>query len=374
MKRTLGAMGAILLGAGLLTDCSSASIRAGQMGELNGADGGGVSCGATTCASGQLCCAGSDEFCSPTCMTVNQCPVYGRPCRVPDAGACTQADCAGLPMDQIAKLCPDGSTVTANVCTRQANGSCNWDFPACPDAGTAEAGTADASPACCPANWNLYSCTYPDGKSGLACHNPAVVCASSLTCGQGCDPVVTGRCGSPLQWYSTCGYPICPVDVDAGSSDAGTACPQVGSPCTMQGESCGTPSSANCGVTLVCSDHDPKGGPGGCPISSRQYKHGIDYLEQADLEELHEETLGIKLATYQYNPEVANPDATHLGFIIEDQPLSPAVDSTHHRVDLYGYVSMVVATLQVQEREIAELRKELEQTRRNSATCRPARK
>ena len=57
-----------------------------------------------------------------------------------------------------------------------------------------------------------------------------------------------------------------------------------------------------------------------------------------------------------------------------DQPLSPAVDSTHHRVDLYGYVSMVVATLQIQEREIAELRKELEQAHRNSPTRRPARK
>ncbi len=368
MKRTFGAIGAFLLGAGLLIDCSSASIPAGQMGELNGGDGGGA-CGAATCASGQLCCSNPDD-CSPTCMAVSQCPVHRHPC----AGACTQNDCAGLPMDQIAKLCPDGSTVTANVCAKQSDGTCNWDFPACPDAGAAEAGSADASPACCPANWNLYSCTYPDGKGGLACHNPAMGCASSSICGQGCDAVVTGRCGSPsLKWYTTCGYPVCPVDVDAGSTDAGSACPEVGSPCTTQGDSCGTPSAANCGVTLVCSDHDPKGGPGGCPISTRRYKHGIDYLEQADLERLHEETLGIKLATYQYNPEVANPDATHLGFIIEDQPQSPAVDSTHHRVDLYGYVSMVVATLQVQEREIAELRKELEQTRRAATSCRASR-
>jgi hypothetical protein len=53
--------------------------------------------------------------------------------------------------------------------------------------------TADAG-ACCPAGWGLSSCTYPDGGSGHQCHNPALGCASSTTCGQGCDTVVTGRC------------------------------------------------------------------------------------------------------------------------------------------------------------------------------------
>jgi hypothetical protein len=48
---------------------------------------------------------------------------------------------------------------------------------------------------CCPPSWDMYACTFPDGGAGLACHNPALGCASSLTCGEGCDPVVTGRCG-----------------------------------------------------------------------------------------------------------------------------------------------------------------------------------
>ena len=48
--------------------------------------------------------------------------------------------------------------------------------------------------ACCPAGWGLYSCTYPDGGGGLACHNPALGCASSFTCGDGCDFVVEGAC------------------------------------------------------------------------------------------------------------------------------------------------------------------------------------
>jgi hypothetical protein len=57
----------------------------------------------------------------------------------------------------------------------------------------------DAAPpadggACCPSGWSMYSCTFSGGGQGLACHNPALGCASSLTCGLGCDTVVTGRC------------------------------------------------------------------------------------------------------------------------------------------------------------------------------------
>jgi hypothetical protein len=66
------------------------------------------------------------------------------------------------------------------------------------------------------------------------------------------------------------------------------------------------------------------------------------------------------LATYNYKTTVDDPNPKHLGFIIEDNPpQSPAVDWSHDRVDLYGYLSMVVATMQVQEKEIAELRREL---------------
>ena len=165
-----------------------------------------------------------------------------------------------------------------------------------------------------------------------------------------------------------------PAEVDASATDADTSCSQVGLPCANQGETCGTPSAANCGVTLVCSDHDPKKNLGGCPISSRQFKTGIEYLATSGFERLHEQTLGLKLATYQYTPNVDNPDPTHLGFIIEDNPRIPAVDSARHRVDLYGYVSMVVATMQVQEKEIAELRRELEKAHRSPSGCKARQK
>ena len=109
---------------------------------------------------------------------------------------------------------------------------------------------------------------------------------------------------------------------------------------------------------MVCEDHDPK--QGGCPISSAKFKSDIHYLEQNDLERLRDETLKFHLANYRYRPEFTNdPDAEHLGFIIEDNPQSPAVIQGRDRVDLYGYMSMVVATLQVQEQEIQSLRKQL---------------
>jgi hypothetical protein len=106
-----------------------------------------------------------------------------------------------------------------------------------------------------------------------------------------------------------------------------------------------------------------------CPVSSRKYKDGIEYVDNARLQQLHDETLGIRLATYNYKPQVADPNPKHLGFIIEDRPPhSSAVDWSHERVDLYGYLSMVVATMQVQEKEIAELRSELELARSTAQT------
>ncbi len=70
-------------------------------------------------------------------------------------------------------------------CGGLPSGSSN---PQNPDAGSA------SGLGCCPANFDLYSCQRNDGTPGLACHNPAMGCASSLTCGQGCDPEVSGRC------------------------------------------------------------------------------------------------------------------------------------------------------------------------------------
>jgi hypothetical protein len=81
---------------------------------------------------------------------------------------------------------------------------------------------------------------------------------------------------------------------------------------------------------------------------------------------MHDEVLRVRLATYNYKGQYADPNPKHLGFIVEDNPQSLAVDRGHDRVDLYGYLSMVVAAMQVQEKEIAALKQELAETRKGA--------
>jgi hypothetical protein len=166
-----------------------------------------------------------------------------------------------------------------------------------------------------------------------------------------------------LTWYFTCGDPVCPAPSGDGGlyDDSGAPCPGLGTACSVAGATCGTADpGVHCGAIEQCDTHDPTLNPGGCPVSSRAFKDGIRYVDGAELAELHDETLRLRLATYHYKPRVADPSKQHLGFIIEDTPAgSPAVDGPRDHVDLYGYMSMLVATMQVQEKEIADLRREL---------------
>ncbi len=102
-----------------------------------------------------------------------------------------------------------------------------------------------------------------------------------------------------------------------------------------------------------------------CPAvgSSAKFKNNIEYVSGNGLAKLHDETMRVRLATYKYKSQFGDPEIKHLGFIIEDNPKSVAVDGTHQHVDLYAYVSMVVAAMQVQEKEIADLRRRLEDAR-----------
>ncbi len=156
---------------------------------------------------------------------------------------------------------------------------------------------------------------------------------------------------------TNCGDPVCGGPNQTCTPDA-KACPAVGSACTTKGQTCND-CTQGCGAKVVCDDHDPTAGPGGCPISSAKFKENIGYLGSSDLKRLHDEAMKMKLATYNYKNMYGNPEETHLGFIIEDNPQSLAVDRGHDRVDVYGYLSMILATTQVQEREIQKLREEL---------------
>jgi hypothetical protein len=101
--------------------------------------------------------------------------------------------------------------------------------------------------------------------------------------------------------------------------------------------------------------------PGGCPISRRRYKEDIHYLETAELARYRDELLAMKLATWRYKHD---PSKERLGFMIDDNEGSAAVDGQRDLVDLYGYTSMAVATIQLQAKQIRALEAELAHMRK----------
>jgi hypothetical protein len=231
-----------------------------------------------------------------------------------------------------------------------------------------DAGTGKCGAAACSAG--QLCCESADESCSPVCSNVTKCPVYGRPCKLPADDAGVVDSGPPttnLTWYTTCGSPSChPADPDAGPP---VACPAIGSGCTSKGETCGNPATTDCGVIQVCDDHDPKGGVGGCPISTRKAKDDIAYVDAAALQRLHDETLQMRLATYRYKGPFVDPNdpnAKHLGFIVEDQPQSLSVDRGHDRVDIYGYMSMAVATMQVQEKEIAQLKKEIADVK---ATC-----
>ena len=95
------------------------------------------------------------------------------------------------------------------------------------------------------------------------------------------------------------------------------------------------------------------------PISRRELKTDISYVSDAERAELADEALATYLAEYRYKTE---PDGTqrHLGFIIDDMPpASPAVQADRTHVDLYGYTSMLLATVQEQQKQIDDLKEQV---------------
>lgn len=95
--------------------------------------------------------------------------------------------------------------------------------------------------------------------------------------------------------------------------------------------------------------------------SSIEVKKDVQYLDDAARARIAEETLGMKLATYKYK----NADQRErLGFILEDSPNVPAADMNSKQVDLYAYASMVLATVQEQQKKIAALEAQIEQLKK----------
>ena len=159
----------------------------------------------------------------------------------------------------------------------------------------------------------------------------------------------------------------CPKGTECLSKSTGTTLMDLG--CTPIPSTCaGAVATCDCMKQCFC----PAGGTNQCmvgqkglvcsngAISRREFKKDITYVGDQEREKLASEALSIPLATYRYKTE-PNGEKKHLGFIIDDQPdPSPAVQSDRTHVDEYGYTSMLLATVQEQQKQIDALSKKVD--------------
>jgi len=171
-------------------------------------------------------------------------------------------------------------------------------------------------------------------------------------------------CGPEPTLSSTCGDPACegysgPVEGVPTCAEEGLV---EGDVCSEEGIVCDL--EDDCNRQLICStDYSTDD----CPVSKAKYKRNIVYIDSAKSQSLADDVYNMKIAEWQYTKEAAE-HKEHLGFIIDDNPNSPAVHANGEQVDLYGYTSMAVVAIQQQqaqierlEKRIAELEKQLAQ-------------
>lgn len=179
-------------------------------------------------------------------------------------------------------------------------------------------------------------------------------CLVSCTCVPAPSTTDGGAGGAGgLKLYYTCGDPLC-RGYTGGSGAPLCTTENAGAPCSIDGQKCDPQN--DCNALVICASSDPTMKPGGCPISRRRYKDDVHYLSPAQLARYRDELLAMKLATWRYKHD---PSKERLGFMIDDNEGSAAVDGKRDLVDLYGYTSMAVATIQLQAQEIEALKSDL---------------
>jgi hypothetical protein len=284
---------------------------------------------------------------------------------------CASKDSCGPAPGAPTIKCDDGTVGGFTGRCIESPKGCEWEFRDCPTKPVCfdASGTFEPQYRKCAADNECMMIEYAQDCCGT--RRVAGVATSAITDAKTCAAERDAT-------LPKCGCPTGPRVADDGSTEGpspspGTGLPQVycntaKSVCetSFKGEVCG---AETCKPTQSCCSGPPTPKPfctdGACPVSRRVYKKDISYLTEADRVELAEEVLRFPLATYRYKSE-ASSDATHLGFIIDDVTPSPAVLPSGDRVDLYGYTTMTVAALQVQAKELADLRREVADLKR---TC-----
>ncbi len=231
-------------------------------------------------------------------------------------------------------------------CRRVASCSAaEWRVRALGDNGVAPAWcAAPPPPAECPATIEAAS-GQPCGAQGAVCAYGGSLCECT-----NCSSFPISTCGGNATWQCD-QRPLAP-GCPQGSPRYGEACSQAGLTCDY---GCNSPDGA-----VQCTGGAWQiGYMRNCPISTRALKRDITYLAPAEADALAAQVRATRLATYEYTIP-AMGGRRRLGFIIEDQPASYAVDPERSEVDLYGYTSLLVATVQAQDRQIQALTRRIE--------------
>ncbi len=185
-----------------------------------------------------------------------------------------------------------------------------------------------------------------------SCAAPGAVCTVGGSFCE-CTPCVAfpvGTCTRPPVWQCNAAPAGCP----AVSPRLGDACANEGRRCEY---GCNSPGGA-----LQCTDGVwVRGTFENCPISTRRLKRDIAYVSPAEADALAAQLRATRLATYFYEHPGMDGQRRRLGFILEDQPHGFAVDPERSQVDLYGFTSLLVATVQSQDRTIRALERRVTQ-------------
>jgi hypothetical protein len=330
-------------------------------------------CRDTGCPDGQVCQLDLPGACIPSSCECD-----------PDTGiwACTE-DCGGgacvedeppgcigpNPGGCRNQGCPDGLRCSLDLEDGCAPSSCGCDEDTGMWLCTADCGggvcVEDDGDACdgpSPAGCRMNGCPggqrcsmdIEDGCAPSSCQCMNGFWACTRDCGGGvCVP---GDDPAANQWYLTCGDPVCrghQADPNVPPCEGEVA----GNPCNAPGRMC-DPIDA-CNARLICTDDDPRAGP--CPISQAAHKQDIRPLTRMEIDRIAESVRTVPLSSWAYRP--GSGDAgEHVGFVIEDLPAELRAAATRpggDRVDLYGYTSLAVATLQSQARQIDVLEAKL---------------
>jgi hypothetical protein len=243
--------------------------------------------------------------------------------------------------------CPVQPPAPDAVCTVEGQACDYGDNPRCLTQATCASGKwkvpqvkCAAPDPTCPATRESaagQACTTQDGY----CNYAGLICECT-----NCSKYPVVQCSGAKTWHC-----------DAPNTTPGcpAARPLVGQACGKEGMFCDYGCEAHVSRTCTGGAWTASTSPNGCAISTRAAKNAIRYLAPADRVQVADAARALQLATWHYkDPAVA--DRQHLGYILEDAPLSPSSDMEKRQVDLYSYTSMVLALAQQQDEEIHDLR------------------